>query len=391
MQSLILHLDMETKKIFVSGCFDMLHSGHVAFLNEAASYGDLYVCIGSDKTVFELKGRYPVITEEERRYMIGALKCVYECRVNTGSGILDFKKELDNIKPDIFVVNEDGNTPAKKQLCNELGIEYVVSKRIPYQHLPVRSTTSLRTSCIMPFRIDIAGGWLDQPFVSTWHPGAVVTISIEPTVEFNNRSGMSSSTRNKAIELWKIAIPTGDPEQLAKVLFSYENPPGTKEVSGSQDALGIVMPCLNHLYYTGGFWPEKIQSVFDEDILQWLESSLYLIPLDPRQGDYKVLSNTHIDEEGAGLLAKAADDCWDAILRKDINAFGAAFSQSLNAQLRMFPNMVDKAILNIMEKYKSRCKGFKLSGAGGGGYLILVNERPIENAIKIKIRRRDNL
>src|ERR1035437_1620672 len=166
MQSLILHPDMETKKIFVSGCFDMLHSGHVAFLNEAATYGDLYVCIGSDKTVFELKGRYPVITEEERRYMIGALKCVHECRVNTGSGILDFKKELDTIKPDIFVVNEDGNTPAKKQLCEELGIEYVVSRRIPYQHLPVRSTTSLRTSCIIPFRIDIAGGWLDQPFVS---------------------------------------------------------------------------------------------------------------------------------------------------------------------------------------------------------------------------------
>jgi cytidyltransferase-like protein len=383
--------DMETKKIFVSGCFDMLHSGHVAFLNEASSYGDLYVCIGSDKTVFELKGRYPVITEEERRYMIQALKCVHECRVNSGSGIIDFRKELDDIRPDIFVVNEDGNTPAKKHLCEELGIEYVVSRRIPYLHLPARSTTSLRTSCIIPFRIDIAGGWLDQPFVSKYHPGAVLTISIEPTVEFNNRSGMSSSTRNKAIELWKIAIPNGDPEQLAKVLFSYENPPGTKEVSGSQDALGIVMPGLNRLYYTGNFWPEEIHSVYEEDILQWLESSLYLIPLDPRQGDYKVLNNTQIDAEGAGLLAKAADDCWEAILKKDIETFGAAFYQSLQAQLKMFPNMVDDSILEIMKEYRSKCKGFKLSGAGGGGYLILVNDRPVENAIQVKIRRRDTL
>lgn len=382
---------MKRKKVFVSGCFDMLHSGHVAFLNEAAFYGDLYVCIGSDKTVFELKGRFPVITEDERRYMIGALKCVHECRVNTGNGIIDFRNELDAIRPDIFVVNEDGNTPAKKQLCTELGIEYIVSKRIPFQHLPVRSTTSLRTACIIPFRIDIAGGWLDQPFVSKFHPGAVITISIEPTVEFNNRSGMSSSTRNKAIELWKVSIPNGDPEQLAKVLFSYENPPGTLEVSGSQDSLGIVMPCLNRLYYTGNFWPDKIESVFDEDIIQWLESSLYLIPLDPRERDYRVLKNTYIDSYGAGLLAKAADDCWQAILNKDIDAFGIAFTQSLQAQLKMFPNMVDDSILNIMEKYKPVCKGFKLSGAGGGGYLILVNDRPVKDSIQVKIRRRDTL
>ena len=45
------------KKVFVSGCYDMLHSGHVAFFTEAAEWGDLYVGIGSDKTIFDLKGR----------------------------------------------------------------------------------------------------------------------------------------------------------------------------------------------------------------------------------------------------------------------------------------------------------------------------------------------
>ena len=50
------------KKVFVSGCFDLLHSGHVAFLTEAASFGDLYVGIGSDKTIFELKGRAAINT-----------------------------------------------------------------------------------------------------------------------------------------------------------------------------------------------------------------------------------------------------------------------------------------------------------------------------------------
>ena len=42
---------MKKKKVFVSGCYDMLHSGHVAFFEEAASHGDLYVGIGSDKTI----------------------------------------------------------------------------------------------------------------------------------------------------------------------------------------------------------------------------------------------------------------------------------------------------------------------------------------------------
>ncbi len=60
------------KKVFVSGCFDMLHSGHVAFFQEAAQHGDLYVGIGSDRTIKQLKGRPTVNTENERLYMVQA-------------------------------------------------------------------------------------------------------------------------------------------------------------------------------------------------------------------------------------------------------------------------------------------------------------------------------
>ena len=62
------------KKVFVSGCFDLLHSGHIAFFEEAAGYGDLYVAVGSDRTIFELKGREPVNSENERLYMVKALR-----------------------------------------------------------------------------------------------------------------------------------------------------------------------------------------------------------------------------------------------------------------------------------------------------------------------------
>ena len=378
-----------TKKVFVSGCFDLLHSGHIAFLETAASYGDLYVCIGSDKTVYDLKGRYPIITQQERKYMIQALRCVHTCKINKGSGILDFETEINEIKPDIFIVNEDGNTPSKAKLCKDKGIEYIVLDRIPSEGLPVRSTTTLRTNSIIPFRIDIAGGWLDQPYVNKHHPGSVITISIEPTIEFNNRSGMSSSTRNKAIELWKAKLPDGDPELLSKILFSYENPPGTKIVAGSQDALGIVMPGLNRLHYSNeNYWPYEIYKEEAEEVLSWLESKLYLIPLDPRQSDYNVLANTNINTQGAKQLAHAAENCWKAILSKDTKSFGQYFLDSFHAQIAMFPNMLDEATAQIIDKYKDKGLGYKLSGAGGGGYLILVSDAPIDNGIQIKIRRR---
>jgi len=380
------------KKVFVTGCFDMLHSGHIAFMEEAAGFGDLYVCVGSDENVMYLKGRVPSYKQEERQYMISALRCVKECRVNTGMGIIDFLNELDDIQPEVFVVNEDGHTPLKEEICNERNIEYQVLKRIPHEGLPVRSTTDLRTSvCNIPYRLDLAGGWLDQPFVSKFAAGPVLTISIEPTLEFNYRSGMSSSTRNKAIELWKTDIPKGDLVQLARVLFSYENPPGTVEVAGSQDALGIVLPGLNKLDYDNNYWPNHIESIHDTSVLNWLEEHLQLVPLEPRVNGYNVLDNTDINVENAATLAKAADDCWKAINKMDIQAFGKAFRESFEAQVKMFPNMINKDILHVIDCYKDKSFGWKLSGAGGGGYLILVSDQPIENTIKIKIRRKNLL
>jgi cytidyltransferase-like protein len=382
---------MKTKRktVFVSGCFDMLHSGHVAFLTEAASYGDLTVGIGSDATVHGLKGRYPVNTQDERKYMLEALRCVHACVVNTGAGHIDFEEELRSLRPDCFVVNEDGNSPAKVRLCRKLGIRYVVLRRIPHANLPRRSTTTLRTECTIPYRIDLAGGWLDQPYVGKHCAGPVLTIAIEPTVEFNERSGMASSTRRRAIELWQTEIPGGDREKLAKVLFSYENPPGKAEVAGSQDALGIVLPGLNRLEYNGGYWPRAIDSVHDERILAWLEHHLQLVTLGPRQDDFRVLDRTAISRPKARALARAAEGCWKAIRARDLRKFGREFRKSFEAQVALFPLMVNREILALIDEYRDRALGWKLSGAGGGGYLILVTDRDIPGSMRVRIRRRD--
>jgi cytidyltransferase-like protein len=377
-----------TKKVFVSGVYDMLHSGHMAFFQEASSHGDLYVGLGSDETVFNLKGRKTINTNAERLYMVKSIRFVKEAWINSGSGLLDFEKEIRDLNPDLFFVNEDGFTPDKQALCNELGIELLVSHRIPMHGLPARSTTALRSECLIPFRLDLAGGWLDQPYVSEYYPGSVITISIEPDYDFNDRSGMSSSTRKKAIQLWQTDIPEGDTELLAKTLFSFENPPGTKYVSGSQDAIGIVMPGVNKLdYESGQYWPTKITNVTDKDTLEFIEKHLWFITLSPRGNEYDVLSDTNITVTNAKALADAATDCWNAVMGKDINAFGLAFRKSFEAQIAMFPHMVNPSILEQIEEYKPIALGWKLSGAGGGGYLVLVSDRCVPNAIQIRIRR----
>ena len=320
--------------------------------------------------------------------MVKSVRYVKEAWINSGSGLLDFEKELRELHPDIFFVNEDGFTPDKQALCKELGIELKVSQRIPAHGLPARSTTALRTECRIPFRLDLAGGWLDQPFVSEYYPGSVITISIEPDYDFNDRSGMSSSTRKKAIQLWQTDLPEGNKELVAKTLFSFENPPGTKYVSGSQDSIGIVMPGVNRLdYESGQYWPSKITSYTEHSILDFIENHLWFITLSPRESDYDVLTGTNITASNAKELADAATDCWEAIGNKNPVSFGSAFRRSFEAQIAMFPNMVNNVIMEQIKAYSPTTLGWKLSGAGGGGYLVLVSETPVANAIQIRIRR----
>jgi len=379
---------MTKKKVFVSGCYDMLHSGHVAFFKEASQLGDLYVGIGSDRTINELKARKTINSEQERLYMVKALKSVHEAWVNQGSGVLDFKDDLLRIKPDILFVNEDGHSIEKEALCKELGLEYVISKRIPHANLPIRSTTALRKECLIPYRIDLARGWLDQPYVSVHHPGAVITISIEPDYEFNDRSGMSTSTRKKAIDLWQTDIPEGDHEKLAKVLFCYENPPGSEYVSGSQDSLGIVLPGINYLWYDrGNYWPSVINKRMERDVLEWIEERIYLLALAPRESGFSVTDDKDITSLKAQALAKAADDLWEAALSKDSEAFGRSMTAGFKAQISMFPHMVTESVEEALGQLNSDILGYKLSGAGGGGYLVLFSEKSVPNTLKIRIRK----
>lgn len=383
-------------KVFVSGCYDMLHSGHVAFFKEASKYGDLYVGIGSDATIEELKRRKPVYSEKERLYMVKAIRYVTDASINSGSGIMDFVDTVDAIQPDVFVVNSDGGNETKRRFCEERGIRYVVLEREPDAGLEARSTTGLRTTVKshIPYRLDIAGTWIDQPYVSRLHPGWALTISLEPIEEYMERGGMSTSTRNAARKIWPYELPNYNEEMLARLLFCFENDPEQDKghVSGAQDSIGICMSGLNRHYYDGTYWPSKIESCNDEETLAWLESHLCLVPTFPRRPGFSVMEGCDITEAKVVALADAAERCWQAIMRRDLQAFAAAFADSFNAQVSMFPAMMAEGLQEYVDRYAGSSLAHKLSGAGGGGYLALVIDGPLpEGAHPLKIRRKDSI
>lgn len=386
------NVDKKNKKVFVSGCYDMLHSGHVAFFKEASRYGDLYVGIGSDKTIEELKHRKTVCSEKERLYMVKSIRYVTDACINTGSGMMDFIESVERFKPDVFVVNSDGGSDAKRKFCEQRGIEYVVLEREPDDGLKARSTTALRNEVksSLPYRIDIAGTWIDQPYVSEHGSGWAITASIEPTYEFMERGGMSTSTRNAAKKIWPYELPAYNEEMLARLLFCFENDPENEgHVSGAQDAIGICVSGLSRHFYDGHYWPKTIETIHDEETLKWLEGHLCVAPMFPRRKGCSVIDGKDINQEKVKALTAAADNCWEAIIRKDLKAFAKAFLDSFNAQVAMFPAMMQPGVQEHIDKWRDKALAWKMLGAGGGGNLLLVVDSIPEGAIPVKIRRRE--
>ena len=409
---------MPNKKVFVSGCYDLLHSGHIEFFIQASRYGDLYVGIGSDETYLEYKHRKPMFPQEERLFMVKSIKYVKDAYINAGSGVIDYVPTLDIVKPDIFVVNAEGGSDEKRRICEERGIQYVELERTPHEGLQARSSSSLKAalgkddSAVVayegiPTRLDLAGTWIDQPYVSCYHPGWAITISIEPSFEVRDRCGLSTSTRKMIQKIWPVKLPKMDPEMLARLVFCFENNPEREDdhISGAQDSIGICVPGLARHYYDKNFWPVKIENTVDEMTLRFLEEHLVMIPMEPRRPGCSVVEGKDINEAKVTALAAAADACWDAILRHDLDAFAAAYLASFNAQTAMFPGMItpsingrvceEASVQPYIDIYSAlpEVLAWKMPGAGGGGYLVLVvrdakafaQER--KEAIEIHIRR----
>ena len=235
-----------------------------------------------------------------------------------------------------------------------------------------------------PYRIALAGGWIDQPWVSRICHGSMVVASLAPTIKFHDRSGMATSSRKKGIGIWGDRLPQGDPVKLAKILFGAENLPGSVYISGSQDQIGLLVPGISRLDYNGKFWPSRITSTRDTKTAEWLESVIKLIPLQPRPRGYDPIRIKHLSYDDVKKLGQSGELCWKSILKHDLKGFGESLTQSLECWGRLLPLTVDKKAMKKLAEYSGQA-GATFTGAGGG-YIILATDRQLAHAIKIKIR-----
>ena len=155
------------------------------------------------------------------------------------------------------------------------------------------------------------------------------------------------------------------------------------------------MPGLVRHYYDKRYWPLKIETCKDETVLRWLEDHLVMIPMEPRKPGCSVVEGKDITEPKVKALAKAADDCWEAIMNKDLKRFAEAYKASFDAQVAMFPAMIQGSVQQYINRYSvmEGVMAWKMPGAGAGGYLACVVEdakRFAEDhpeAIRLTIRR----
>lgn len=138
---------MPRKKVLVSGCFDLLHSGHVEFFREAAQHGDLYVRIGTAANIKALKNHETMYSDAERLFMVKHIKGVHDAALSCGTGRFDFVEDAKVLKPDIYFVNDDASKLEERMSLFEkagLKVKIVVAARKPSDGLEERSSTSMK-------------------------------------------------------------------------------------------------------------------------------------------------------------------------------------------------------------------------------------------------------
>ena len=248
----------------------------------------------------------------------------------------------------------------------------------------------------IPNRLQLAGGWIDQPFVSRFNPrppGSMVVVALEPPFRVMDRSGCASGTRAVATKLWKGRLPNRSLEELVRELYEAENK-GKAKPSGSQDMIGLIYPGINRLDYdfaaNGGVFPSHIEMLTRARPARWLEKVLHLLPVEPRPEGYNPLGVKHLNPEWIARLGRTGKDCFDAIRRMDIEALGASLNDCMVCWEKILPHIVRHPTLKVdlkamLRVYQQRYSGAMFSGCGGG-YLLVVSRKPVPGTFQVTIR-----
>ncbi|OHB53734.1 MAG: hypothetical protein A2Y12_18810 [Planctomycetes bacterium GWF2_42_9] len=246
------------------------------------------------------------------------------------------------------------------------------------------------------YRLALAGGWIDQPFVSKHNSsafGSMVVAAVEPEFRFMDRSGIGGSTRSIALKLWGSEMPKVEPMKLVQQLYEVENKEKS-EPSGSQDMIGVVYQGINRLdydySYEGGYFPKHIESNNDSKTIKWLESNLYILPISPRPAGYNPLGRQNLVPEWVTRLGQSGKDCFTAILNHDLKGLGASMNECMKCWHILLPDIFEHStlsadLLSLLQYYQENYAGAMYSGCGGG-YLFVVSDRQVPGAFHVKIK-----
>jgi hypothetical protein len=252
----------------------------------------------------------------------------------------------------------------------------------------------------IPNRLQLGGGWIDQPFVSRHNPkppGSMVVVQIEPDFRQMDRSGIASGTRAVAMKLWKGKLPNRPLDELVRELYAAENK-DKKNPSGSQDMIGLVYPGVNRLDYDfkihGGVFTSHIESCNSPRVAKWLSRVLHLIPVEPRPDGYSPLGKKNLDPKWVARLGQSGKDCYAAIVKMDAKKLGASLNLTMKCWETLLPHVVRHPALRvelmpILQAYQAQYPGAMYSGCGGG-YLIVVSEKPVPGAFQVTVRTKSN-
>ena len=394
----------DKKIVFCTGCYDILQSGHAVFFNQCRQHGDILVVgVGRDHVISELKGpSRPVNPENNRVYLIAAFQDVDYATLNDmelSPGKIDFRGVMENLKPDVFVLNrDDSGIEEKKYLCRKTGTRMVfVNREVPKVLEPTstsRIIDNIQFAYRAPLRIDFAGGWTDVPYIMGYKTGYVSNITIIPLIELKNGvfnfsgyprgSGLSTSTAAKLLELISSKNYNSDSRTVAQIsedLFNLEN----RELNwaiGRQDQYSIVKGGFN-CWECGKDYARPVDIEVPARVLDEFRKNLVLIHTVASrnaQSAVEEVYKNHRSEKGQEALDRLAaygQDFARALLGKDFIRCAEIMQMNYRAQIQLASSTTNE-YLDEMYSFalENGAYGGKIAGAGGGGAFIFYCEDP---------------
>jgi len=338
----------EMRHIFVSGCYDIIHAGHVQFFREAKALGDfLTVSFASSEVLWAHKQRRSSLPDEHKKGILEALEMVDQVVIGTGTEHgLDFLEDFHRLRPDVLAVTEDDQYGEKKRaLCAEVGAQYIILPKTPPKYEPV-STSQLvkwiRAPKDAPLRVDFAGGWLDVPRHA--REGAfIVNCAIQPKVSlrdwgYERNAGLGGSGA------WALLNGNTGVEEEIHLGVGWQDPAVIRETglcvwrSGPKPSLefktdGTMLNGLMALWWTGS--PHDTPGMVEQ------------------RRDYEAIERaSHLAREG--------------VMKAEINLLARGVSASYEAQLDEGMNSLPAA---------TGCLARKYCGGGFGGYALYLFEK----------------